>query len=336
MRTVFLSLSLAACAEPLLVIDVTDLDAGFVAAPSEARDIRREFEASPWPEGETWTYRTAPLLIPPFTERQVCIYETWTGETAGITGHVAYQSTYGHHFISASSRATSRELPDGTVVDCTDSASSGMESFEPFLTGGVVASAETRGEFNLPEGFAARVVQDQRIVLQSHYVNTSSEPIIVQDLIHMRVVPEDSVSDWAASFAFTEVDLDIPPGEHTVTFSCAWEDDYDVLFVGGHMHEWGTTYAVDATLTDAEQIEGTRIYEIPVWDPYMRDAPVYADFQAELGKPLKVRAGDTFTTSCTWNNDQSENLGFPSEMCATFGMITPAKAAVICEAETVQ
>lgn len=338
MRTLRLPLllSLAACtaAEPLMVIDVTDPEAGLVEAPADVVDLRRTFDPSPWDEASTYAFTTEPLMVPPFEERQLCIYTSWPEETSGITGQVAFQSQFGHHFIAASSKATQREIPDGTVVDCTETNSIGMESFEPFLTGGVVASAETKGEFELPEGYATRVKADQRIVFQSHYVNTSPDPVVVQDHLQMHVVPEDDVETWAASFAFTEVDLDIPPGgEHTISFTCTWEDDYEVLFVGGHMHEWGKRYSVDATVTDTDQVDSPRIYEIPEWDPYMRDAPIYADFVKDLGQPLSVTAGDTFTTTCTWDNTEDEALGFPAEMCATFGMVYPAKAAVICEAD---
>ena len=44
-----------------------------------------------------------------------------------------------------------------------------------------------------------------------------------------------------------------------------------------------------------------------------------------------TKAGDVFTTRCAWDNDTDRVLGFPEEMCLTFGMVYPATEPVVCE-----
>ena len=224
----------------------------------------------------------------------------------------------------ASTSATEREIPNGAVLDCTEANDVGMEGFEPFMVGGIIADANHRGELILPDGMASRVREGQRIVLQSHYVNTSPDSILVQDELQLDVVPEDDVDTWAAPFVHTEPDLDIPTGVSSLDVSCTFDADYTVLFMGGHMHEWGKSYRiVRETETEPEEL-----YEIAEWDPYFRDAPEYADYQSDGG--LQVTQGTTFVSTCEWDNDTEGTLGFPAEMCATFGMLYPAKAPIIC------
>ena len=45
---------------------------------------------------------------------------------------------------------------------------------------------------------------------------------------------------------------------------------------------------------------------------------------------FQVSAGDSFTTSCTWDNTTDEPLGFPEEMCVTFGFAYESKIPLIC------
>jgi hypothetical protein len=313
-------LALCGCQAPDSTTDTAD--GGFVV-PDGAVDLRQDFEDPDWDDAVV--FRSTPLVIEPYSETQYCLYLTWTGETSGITKQVTYQTDFGHHFVIASTSASEREFPDGTVIDCTEADASGMEDFEPFLVGGTLADANHRGLLVLPDGMASRIREGQRLILQSHYVNTSADTIVVQDELQLEMIAEDAVEVWTAPWVHTEVDLDIQPGVSSIDVTCTWEGDYTMLFLGGHMHEWGKQYAV--TFDDGVDAPET-IYAIDDWEPDMRDAPLYTEY--EPGE-LVVKEGDIFTTTCTWDNDTGGSLGFPQEMCATFGMAYPARAAIICE-----
>lgn len=289
-----------------------------------AVDVRRDFPAPP-EGGMQWV--SPEYVIPPYSEVQMCSFDTYTGPTVGVSAQWTYQSEGGHHVVLTSTTSSEREFPDGTVFDCTEADDLPMTDLEPLFVGGVIGSEENDyiGELVLPDGMASQLKEGTRIVLQSHYINTTDEPILVQDAINAAVVEPDQVETWAAPFVHVITEHPIPAGGvFDRQFECAWEDDYEVLFLGGHMHEWGQSFYTDMTTADGKT---ERIYEVAEWDALMRDAPPYIDF--EPGE-FSVKAGDSFTTSCTWNNDTSRVLDFPEEMCVTFGMVYPAKVPVVC------
>lgn len=322
MRISLLVLALAATACTGSSGDGSDTDDTDVA--SNAVDFRKDFPDAPW--ADSIVFQSPEYTIPPASEKQLCYYQTWTGEDTAIHAQITYQSKFGHHFVIAGSTATAREIPDGTVIDCTDVNARGMESFEPLLIGGEVGNGNTPGGLTLPEGVATEIKNGQRLVFQSHYLNTSTDEILVQDELQLERMPYESVVDWAAPFVNTVSQFSIEPGVHALKVSCSWDEDSRLLFLGGHMHEWGKSFTVDWTHMDATPSE--QLYDVPVWDPYMRDAPVYNDYTAA---PLEVKAGDSFSTTCEWDNDTGAAMGFPKEMCVTFGMMLGRKVAFICD-----
>ena len=62
------------------------------------------------------------------------------------------------------------------------------------------------------------------------------------------LVEEASVETWAAPLVLVDTDFSLPPGESTtVSFDCALEEELNLLFLLGHMHEWGTAFSTDHT-----------------------------------------------------------------------------------------
>ncbi len=306
-----------------------------VACAPQANDTSDDFEIPDGavdhrsdPPAPTWddpvVFRSGTYVIPPYSEQQWCVYYTYEGPTVGIHAMTTYQGQFGHHFVMAGTGLGERQVSDGETLDCTDEDSEGMASFEPLLIGGTIANGDVVGYVELPEGMGARLQTGQRLAFQSHYVNTGPDPIVVQDETQLEVILEPDVTTWAAPFVHTDSQIQIPKGEYDVDVTCTWEDEYTVLFVGGHLHEWGAAYSIDHTR--GESVD--RFYEIPDWLPEYRDAPPYIEYD---NGTFVVKPGDTFTTNCAWDNDTSDVLRFPQEMCATFGMVYPAKVPIICD-----
>jgi hypothetical protein len=88
------------------------------------------------------------------------------------------------------------------------------------------------------------------------------------------------------------------------------------------MHEWGTSFSVRSVDDDA------LVYDIPVWDPVYRDAPVVSD---HTGDPMQMPAGSRWETTCAWRNETDQPIGFPHEMCVTVSFVYPQKTTVICD-----
>jgi len=295
------------------------------AAAGDVMDLRSEF---PTPPEGALVYTTPEYVIPAYTEKQFCWITTYDGPDMGIHGQWNYQAQMGHHVTVFGTTVTEREMPDGESWDCTSVEALEMTSLEPIIIGGSIDYTETGvvNEFVLPEGMAAPLEGGQRIVIQSHYVNTFDTDVLVQDEAHLVLMEEQEVQTWAAPLVNTITELSIPAQEeeYTLTFDCTFEESYDLLYIGGHLHEWGTRFSTDWTRDGVTET----IYDVPEWDPLFRDAPVYDDFG---GQAFRVEPGDVFTTHCSWLNDTGDVLEFPAEMCVTFGMIYPANLPVICD-----
>ena len=110
-----------------------------------------------------------------------------------------------------------------------------------------------------------------------------------------------------------------------MSLECTFEEDLTFLYLLGHMHEWGASFALDH-----HRLDGTteRIYEIGTWDVLFRDLAPVTYF--EPGE-FSVKAGESFTTHCDWFNDTDEVLGFPAEMCVSTGIVYPQTVPIICD-----
>lgn len=269
------------------------------------------------------------VVIEPGEDKMFCIFGTYTGEDAGIHALETFQGEYGHHLLLMGTTASALDFPDGAVADCSAEGDLSMADLEPLVlpTATFVAGEEQDLGIDLGEGMAVKIDEGQRWVLQAHYINSTTEPFRVQDPARVTFLAEDEVETWAAPFVLNADDFTLPPGEETsITFDCPVEDEWQLLYVTGHMHEWGTAFRTEHVVDG----QASTLYDIPAWDPAWRDAPPVERFGAE-GHPL--RTGESLRTTCTWFNDEDTELAFPHEMCATVMVVYPQTTAVICDGD---
>lgn len=285
-------------------------------------------------ERVTWTsdredtigFFTPDYEVPAYADQTMCVFATYDGGEVAIPWAGFYQNlAYGHHVVLMSSVADEDEWPDGTVADCTDSNADIMVDARPFLFAADL-TGELQPEMILPEGMAVKLNAGERFVIQSHHINTTDQPILVNDAVFLQTAPTDTVETWAAPWVHTQSDLSIPPGVSSEVVDCTFDQDVTLLSLLGHMHEWGSSYAVDL-FRGAEPV-AERVYDVPSWDVAFRDAPPIETYALDQ---FPIHAGDRFVTTCTWNNDTEETIGFPHEMCATVGFAYPVLAPIICE-----
>lgn len=319
MRRFALPLSLLLCTAPLLGCP-TD------ASDDEPLDMRREFPAPP---AQGFALRTPEYVIPAGSERQFCWITTYDGPNVGITATYNYQTVLGHHVTMFGTSALERDFPDGSSWDCTDTESLDMTSMEPIIIGGTVSANEdgVLNTFELPEGMAAPLETGQRVIVQSHYVNSRTEDVLVQDEAQVATIDEDAVTTWAAPLVATVTEFTIPANteEYVLEFDCDYDDTYELLYLGGHLHEWGKSFSAFHTRNG----ETTTVYDIPEWDPVLRDSPDYVNFAPG---EFVLEPEDRLTTRCVWSNNEEHTLEFPAEMCVTFGMAYPSRVPIICDA----
>lgn len=306
-------LTLLACTGP-----ATDDTAG-ATEPVDERIT--DAEIGEIPEGG-WLWPGPEFTVEPGQDIMYCLAGTYDGDDVGLTKVWSYQGEYGHHLQLLGTSLSTVDLPDGEMFDCTKSSDLPMDDLEPIgmPTGGNREAVHTE----LPEGFAFKLDNRQRYILQSHYVNTGTEPILVKDEALLVGVPEDEVETWANMIVFNHMTFDLPAHQETTsTLDCTMSQDVNVLSVFGHMHEWGRTFSSDIT-TGGETRE---FYRVDQWEAAYRDTPPM-DYYDEGA--FTLRTGDTISTHCTWFNDTDEDMSFPHEMCTTGGVGYPLLNAYVC------
>ena len=286
----------------------------------DAVDLRLEYEETP---GATLVYEPPDIVVPAYTDQQFCWFTSYDGPDVGVTGGTFYQNPdFGHHVIVMRTNADPELYPDGSVHDCTETDDVPMTDMEPFVL--PTDLEEGKSILKLPDGMANKMKGGERLLVQSHHINYTDQDILVNDRIDLVTTDLENVEVFAAPFAHTQTDLEIPIGEYTETVTCEFQQDYDLLYLLGHMHEWGQYFRIDHNKADGS-VE--TLYEIDSYDPLFRDNPPITRY--EDGFPVKK--GESFTTTCVWDNDTDDVLTFPYEMCVTTGMIYPATVPDLCE-----
>lgn len=314
-------LAFAACT-PETVTDDSGVDAVDVRLTEDDLPAAGENDATWW---------GADTVIPAGADQLWCTLGTYDGPDMGIHANVTYQGQFGHHFVLMGTTVSEIDQPDGTTFECTDS-SSYMVDAEPIAipTEAFVNGERLENDLALPDGMAVKLNQGQRYILQSHYLNTGSEAIRVQDAIRLELLdPDTEVETWAAPLVFNSDDWELTPQSATsASFDCELDTTtpWSVAYMLPHMHEWGTSISISRVVGDAEET----IVEVPTWDPYYRDAAPTTKY--EPGE-LTFQDGDVIRTSCNWFNDTDEPIVFPHEMCVGVGLIYPQLTTVICDDE---
>lgn len=280
-------------------------------AESNVLDVRQEIP----PEEEGMFNLVGPEQeVPAYEEVMYCSYiSNTTGQDLIVPYADVYQGKFGHH---ATLLTSDDHKPDGTVEDCTSNAS--MANLHVYFIAG----------FELPEGDAVRIPAGTQFVLQSHYLNTGSVPILTRDVVRFHLMDEADVNEWAAPFATAHLGIDIPPNDSAeVTFDCSFPEDVRLSMMSGHMHEWGTKF-VGSFGPDVDHLE--QLVLIDPWRSEFRDDP---PIQMYLENPMPMAAGTVIRTHCEWYNDTDETLAFPSEMCDTFGYMIGTDQSMECRVQ---
>jgi hypothetical protein len=234
------------------------------------------------------------------------------------------QSKWGHHavmfsYVPTADQVVGDELP--CMMGSTE-FTAGTPGAEP--GGGGVAGGGYLGAVSpaggrvaaLPEGVAFRLKKGDGIMLNLHYINMGNKPDDGEAYIDIKLAETDPNRLIAALFLNLNIGFSLPPATQTDSAAdCVAKSDVKVIMMSNHMHEWGTQATTEVTRGDTGNVEVMR--HDPTWDHDMVNNPTFATWSAE--DPFLIHPGDTIRTSCTWNNDTSDTLGFPREMCISAG-----------------
>lgn len=249
-------------------------------------------------------------VIMPGEDKMLCLHLRYDGEDTAFSYVDAQQSKFGHHFVLLASK---EPKPPGTMEDC--SKPEDMAKFDLFA----IPSVE------LPAGHGFFIPKGKAVVSQSHYINSGKQPILIRDIIRLRRMEIKDVTTWVAPFATNSFDIKIPPqGRAESTFDCTLPADLELLFMLGHMHEWGSQFEFKIG-PDASNLAS--MYKVDNWVADYRDNPPTTTF---FQSPKLLKAGTVVRTHCEWKSDQDKDLVFPHEMCVASGIVAGRKAPWLC------
>jgi hypothetical protein len=247
-------------------------------------------------------FMTTPLTVTP---GQDVFWEEWVAppltEDTDVIELTGKQSAGGHH---ANMYADSNVQPVGTNRSFVQADQLTQSSL-----GGI--GRELGSEIKLPAGVVWRAPMGRALVIQEHYINVGSTPIMARTGLDMRATPSDPANKVARVLANVNMKVNIPAGQQVTTETkCVVNADYPAFMWANHMHDAGT-----AVVTELISPDGTTktLKSDPVWDPNWAFSPIYTTFGVQ--DPFVIPRGSTLHTKCTWVNDTSKTIAFPDEMC---------------------
>lgn len=248
------------------------------------------------------------FVIPAGSEHMLCWVPDWVpSRDYFITRFEGYQGPGGHHVAAFSSTSPSKP---GSKFDCTNLES--MVSFSPLIL------PDPKEQSLLPEGFAVRLPKGSNIILQSHYINTTDQDLLVSDVARFDFFLDEREPVVASYLIVHNSELELAPGVGKASAECELETSYKLLLMFGHMHGSGTHMSVEL------QRRGVRetIYKIDSWHWRLRDLPLIKAFS--LSDPFQLKAGDKLYLNCYYNNQTDHAVTFPEEMCVMVAYYYPA------------
>ena len=163
-----------------------------------------------------------------------------------------------------------------------------------------------------PAGVAAHLAGTRGFHMQMHYLNATTNTVMVQVSVLLYKAAPGTVTQYAGVFFFNNLAVDIPAGgTQTITKTCTFPQAANVMFATAHTHKYTNTFT--ATLN------GQMIYSTNSWDasPFQKYDPV-----------LQVPAGAQVTWTCEASNPGSTAVTFgesavTNEMCIFDGQYYP-------------
>lgn len=179
---------------------------------------------------------------------------------------------------------------------------------------------------DLPDGIGMLVPKGAKIWTQSHYLNTTNETLVVQDVVDLYTMPASEVQEKAGAYVQVDLGLELTPVQETTrVLECSIPQEMSIPWLIPHMHEWGAHMTVEVIKGDGEP---TVIYDNDWRESLRDDFPVIG-----FDEHVHLTTDDTIRTTCTWNNNTADPILFPEEMCATFVPFYPSEdgAMLACD-----
>src|SRR2546428_1179757 len=261
--------------------------------------------------------RLSPMTVAPDSEREVCQLVTLRNRkamdaseiTMAMPSGAAYAS---HHFaIFLYQGENPAGIPSGPF-DRVGCAGVGDQIVSPILA----FVQRPRQTIRFPPGVAVGLGPHQRLLLNSHYLNGSSEPVTIDVAVNFVAARKRTVRHHTRSFQLGTFNINVPPGQ-TGSASASWLAPFpmNVVWLSTHSHRHTQSADVDVVrqgVVGPQELE-TRSYSEPTVNLY--------------DPPLRLEAGGGFHWACNYLNSMSRTPTFRvtrhDEMGFTVGFFYP-------------
>jgi hypothetical protein len=228
--------------------------------------------------GAGFQIRTEPTHVPPGTENTDCYFFRVPEDHDVFVGRIVMRQTPGTHHMNIFRVRTLLDLrgEHGTVVrGGNDTSSPCWKSHNwadwPLLVNSQTSEPGTDLVFALPEGVAHRLAAGELLMLQSHYVNATTQqtPGAAEVWVNFEYLDAADVRAELGTLFTTNPDIEVCPGQ-TRAFEkvCQVPGPITVVGANGHFHSRGTRFSMFAW--DPARGRGARFYDSPSWeDPLM-------------------------------------------------------------------
>jgi Copper type II ascorbate-dependent monooxygenase, C-terminal domain len=267
-------------------------------------------------DGFQFVLESGSVTIQPNTEAYYCYYNTIPGNAAIQVG--AFQSWMSvgasHHFITY--EASRGGTPDKTIQQCSGVA--GKWVYATSVSGQII-------ELKMPDGVGLSMSSGTQLIMNMHFVNPNSTPI--SPVVKLNVLYAKNVQYQAGTMISFNAGINVPPataagpGTQTVSGSCSAPVGSKFFALTSHTHKHATDTKVNyVSGGQVQNVVNTTDWESP--DVGLFYAPNF----------LTVKAGDSFTYSCSYSNTTSSPVrvgetAASNEMCMAIGYYFPAGSA---------
>jgi len=253
-------------------------------------------------DGNKVTITMEPFVVPPGEEVYRCqnFANPFDGDV-DVTRFASHMPEGSHHLLVFYKPG----IADGPLAPC-----SGLE-----FTASPYSTQLPDDEVKYPAGVGAHVQKSNGFRLQSHYLNTTKEPINATVQVTLDLADPGVTLQPAGVLFMVQPSFSVPPNtKQTVTRTCKLPVDANILLASGHMHRHGTHFEAS--------IDGKLVYQTDMWnDPK----------PGRFDPPMTFPAGAQIKFSCTFQNNETTPLTFgesakTDEMCISNMQFYPLPA----------
>jgi hypothetical protein len=281
-------------------------------APGDNGPVTDVTLAPPATPERGWQLSISPFSLDQGQELQQCYFFEVPYDEPVYVSHIAIAQTAGTHHMNIFRVRTIGGLDGANGDKVVDGPCWTATNWSDWP---LVVNSQNEGnvELMLPEGVAHRFEPREKIMLQTHYVNATTQktPGVGKVLVNFDRIPKSAVAAELGTAFATNQNLRVCPGQSGVTFetTCRFAKDNPVTIFGanGHFHKRGKRF----TMSVFNPTEGVGA---PFYDNTSWDEPLFAK---NIGIEVPARGGISYTCEfAAMPND----CGDPDDGCCfTFG-----------------